>query len=162
MRMRRYGSDSCTSTKAEASQAEAKRRRALVALGAALFCGVGGSAYGVMSRLGDAGLPAVTGMLKGRIVFGEPSGTSEEVSPGQGLLQVVRRRDVVESVDLGRRGTYSVRLWPGAYMLRVGAESPAGSDDVCGQIVRIRAGHARRAIIHCTPLERSANLRSRA
>ena len=101
------------------------------------------------------GLSRGTRVLTGRVVFPESRNSGfEEVAPGQGVVRVVWKNDVVETVDLAGANAYVFRLWPGRYTLRAGLEHPRGEDDVCIKRIKIRAEMARRVIFRCTPSEK--------
>jgi hypothetical protein len=101
-----------------------------------------------------SGDPRAVGVLSGRVVFKESGGSGfAESEPGQGVVRALWQGDVIDTVDFGRRNTYSFQLWPGMYSVRAGAERPPGNDDFCTLRVRIKANQTRRAIVHCTPSE---------
>lgn len=107
----------------------------------------------VVAGVPAGGVPRATGVLMGKVVFGDPSNATAELAPGPGVVRLLQRNDVVETVDLGRRNTYSFQLWPGLYELRAGTELPAANDDFCTLRVRIKERQTRRVIFHCTPSE---------
>jgi hypothetical protein len=79
-------------------------------------------------------------------------GPRGELAAGQGVVRVAWGKDVVETVDMGRKNKYAFRLWPGLYTLKVGAELPGSNDDFCTRQIRIKAGQDRATFL-CTPSE---------
>lgn len=125
-----------------------------------MACACGLAAAGLLFAVLTVGLPGQrgiqqgTGALSGRVIFGESSSpTFGELAPGESVVRAISQKDVVETVDLGRRNAYSFQLWPGSYKFRVGAEFPAGNDDFCTQKIRVKARQEQHMILRCTPRE---------